>query len=61
VVCANGGVGFNYIDDYIENGVTGITLTPSDSGTAVTMAYTATSTTVDGTINYSIVNLGLGV
>lgn len=61
VVCANGGVGFNYTDDYTENGDTGITLTPSDSGTAVTVSYTATSTTVDGTINYSIVNLGLGV
>ena len=53
-----GGSGFSFTDDYVENSSTGITLTATDSGTAVTVSYTASSTGANGTIKYSITNLG---
>lgn len=51
------GTGFAYSDDYVENGVTGVTLTASADGANVLVSYTSTNT-VAGTINYSITNLG---
>lgn len=53
-----GGAGFSFSDDWVENSSTGITLTAADSGTAVTVSYTASSTGANGTIKYSITNLG---
>jgi hypothetical protein len=44
----------NYTDDYSENNSTGITLSVTQSGDDVTVRYTSTSTTFDGTIYYSI-------
>ena len=52
------GTGFVYTDDYVENSSTGVTLTVTDNTGTVTVAYTATSTGIDGSINYSITNLG---
>jgi hypothetical protein len=51
------GTGFAYTDDYVENGVTGVTLTAAADGANVLVSYTSTNTTT-GTINYSITNLG---
>jgi hypothetical protein len=51
------GTGFAYTDDYVENGVTGVTLTAAADGANVLVSYTSTNTTI-GTINYSITNLG---
>jgi hypothetical protein len=59
VVCGtSAGAGFSYSDDYVENSSTGITLSATDSGSAVTVAYTASSTGANGTIKYSITTLG---
>lgn len=52
------GTGFVYADDYYENGSTGVTLTAVADGANVRVSYTASSTGSDGTINYSITNLG---
>ncbi len=52
------GTGFVYADDYYENGSTGVTLTAAADGANVRVTYTSTSTGADGTINYSISNLG---
>ncbi len=52
------GAGFAYSDDYVENATTGVTLTAADNSGTVTISYTASSTGVDGTINYSISTLG---
>lgn len=52
------GTGFVYADDYYENGSTGVTLTAAADGANVRVSYTASSTGADGTINYSIFNLG---
>jgi hypothetical protein len=51
------GTGFTYADDYIENGVTGVTLIAAADGANVRVSYSSTNT-VSGTINYSITNLG---
>ena len=51
------GTGFTYTDSYIENGVTGVTLTAAADGANVLVSYASTNT-VAGTINYSITNLG---
>jgi hypothetical protein len=51
------GTGFSYTDDFVENGVTGVTLTAAADGANVRITYTSTNT-VPGTINYSITNLG---
>lgn len=51
------GTGFAYSDDYVENGVTGVTLTAAADGANVLVSYTSTNT-VAGTIDYSITNLG---
>ena len=52
------GTGFTYADDYYENGSTGVTLIAAADGANVRVSYTASSTGSDGTINYSITNLG---
>lgn len=52
------GTGFMYADDYNENGSTGVTLVAVADGANVRVSYTATNTGSDGTINYSIANLG---
>ncbi len=49
-----GGYTLNYTDDYSENNSTGITLSVTQVSDAVTVRYTATSTTFDGTIYYTI-------
>ncbi len=48
------GYTLNFTDDYSENNSTGITLSVSQVGDDITVAYTATSTGFDGTIYYSI-------
>jgi hypothetical protein len=48
------GYTLNYTDDYSENNATGITLSVVQAGDIVTVRYTSTSTTFDGTIYYSI-------
>jgi hypothetical protein len=53
-VQSEGGYVLNYTDDYSENNSTGITLSVTQVSDAVTVRYTATSTTFDGTIYYSI-------
>jgi hypothetical protein len=52
------GTGFMYADDYNENGSTGVTLAAVADGANVRVSYTATNTGSNGTINYSIANLG---
>lgn len=54
---ASAGTGFAFTDDYVENGVTGVTLTAVSDGANVRISYTSTNT-VAGTINYSISSLG---
>lgn len=46
-----------YTDDYVENTSPGITLAASQTGSDVTISYTATSTGTDGSIRYSITHL----
>jgi hypothetical protein len=50
---------FTYTDDYVENAVTGITLTASEAspGGNITMAYASSSTGSSGQISYSITHL----
>jgi hypothetical protein len=55
VQSANGYV-LSYSDDYSENNTTGITLLVTQSTNDVTVRYTSTSATFDGTIYYSIVH-----
>ena len=52
------GTGFVYTDDYVENSSTGVTLTATSGTGIVTIAYTSTNTGIDGSIKYSITNLG---
>ena len=52
------GTGFVYTDDYVENASTGVTLTATNNTGTVTIAYSSTNTGVDGSIKYSITNLG---
>jgi hypothetical protein len=54
---ASTGTGFCYTDEYVENGVTGVTLTAAADGANVLVSYSSTNTTT-GTIDYSITNLG---
>jgi hypothetical protein len=56
---STGTTGFTYVDDYVENGTTGVTLTPSDTGTQLVLAYTTTNTGNDGSIKYSITTFGV--
>lgn len=53
-VQAASGYTVNYTDDYSENTSTGVTLAVSQAGDDITVDYTCTSTTYDGTIYYSI-------
>lgn len=50
--------GFNYNDDFVENGSTGVTITPADSGTELSIGYSCTSTGANATIRYSVVHYG---
>lgn len=52
------GTGFVYTDDYVENSSTGVTLTAANGTGVVTISYTASNTGVNGSIKYSITNLG---
>lgn len=47
----------SYNDDYTENSDTGVTLSVSQSGDVVTVAYSTTSIGQAGTLTYSIFNL----
>ena len=53
-VQAADGYVLSYNDEYSENSSTGITLSVSQAGDDITVAYTASSTGFDGTIYYSI-------
>jgi hypothetical protein len=53
-VQAADGYVLNFTDDYSENNSTGITLSVTQAGDDITVAYTASSTGFDGTIYYSI-------
>lgn len=55
----SGTTGFSYIDNYVENGSTGVTLTPADSGTVLSVGYTCTSTGANASIRYSVANFGV--
>lgn len=50
------GYSVNYNDDFSENATTGITLSVTQTGDDVTVAYTSTNTGFDGTIYYSILH-----
>lgn len=50
--------GFNYSDDFVENGSTGVTITPADSGTELSIGYSCSSTGSNATIRYSVVHYG---
>jgi hypothetical protein len=51
--------GFSYTDNYVENGSTGVTLTPADSGTELSLGYSCTNTGANATIRYSVINYGV--
>jgi len=51
--------GFSYTDNYVENGSTGVTLTPADSGTQLSLGYSCTNTGANATIRYSVINYGV--
>jgi hypothetical protein len=58
VVYGSGG-GFGYTDDYIENGITGITLAAAEAsaGGNITVSYTSTNSGYVGNIKYSVTHL----
>ena len=58
VVYGSGG-GFGYTDDYIENGITGITLTAAEAsaGGNITVSYSSTNSGYAGNIKYSVTHL----
>jgi hypothetical protein len=51
------GTGFSYVDDFVENSSTGVTLAATDNTGTVTVSYTATAGN-NAIINYSISTLG---
>ena len=54
------GTGFSYVDDYVENGDTGVTLEAAHNGSAVTPLVTISYQAIgsgDGIIRYSIAHL----
>lgn len=53
------GGGFGYTDDYIENGITGITLAAAEAsaGGNITLSYTSTNSGYAGNIKYSVTHL----
>lgn len=55
----SGTTGFSYVDNFVENGSTGVTLTPADSGTVLSVGYTCTSTGANASIRYSVANFGV--
>lgn len=55
----SGTTGFSYVDNFVENGATGVTLTPADSGSELSITYTCTSTGADAIIRYSVINYGV--
>jgi len=58
VVYGSGG-GFGYTDEYIENGITGITLTAAEAsaGGNITVSYSSTNSGYTGNIKYSVTHL----
>jgi len=58
VVYGAGG-GFGYTDDYIENGITGITLSAAEAsaGGNITVSYSSTNSGYAGNIKYSVTHL----
>jgi hypothetical protein len=53
------GGGFGYTDEYIENGITGITLAAAEAsaGGNITVSYTSTNSGYVGNIKYSVTHL----
>ena len=51
--------GLSYTDDYVQNSDPDVTLSVTDSGSVVTVQYTASSTRGAGKIYYSLTHLGL--
>jgi hypothetical protein len=53
------GGGFGYTDEYIENGITGITLVAAEAsaGGNITVSYTSTNSGYVGNIKYSVTHL----
>lgn len=51
--------GFSYTDNFVENGSTGVTLTPTDTGTQLTVGYACTNTGANATIRYSVITYGV--
>jgi hypothetical protein len=51
------GDGIVYTDDYTENEQTDVVLQATESGNVVTVSYTASTTTYDGSIYYSVTHL----
>lgn len=56
LMVASGGTS-TYSDDFVENASTGITLSTTQSGTTVTVRYSATSLGFTGTMTYSVAHL----
>ena len=54
MVIASDSTGPTMSDDYVQNGDTGITLSVSQTGTTLSVIYSATNTGINGIINYSI-------
>lgn len=55
---ADTGTGFSFVDDYVENGSTGITISAVSDGANIMVGYSSTSTGSPGTIKYTISSLG---
>jgi hypothetical protein len=53
------GDGLSYSDDYVQNSDPDVTLNVTDSGSTMTVLYTASSTRGNGIIYYSLTHLGL--
>jgi len=51
---ASASVGLNYVDDYVENAPTGVTLVVTQSGSTMKFQYTSSDTGSDPVINYSV-------
>ena len=51
--------GFTYSDANVSNGVTGVTLTPADSGTELSIGWATTNTGAVSVIKYSVTSFGI--
>ena len=54
VAAANASKSLNYVDDYVENTPTGVTLTVIQSGSTMKFQYTSTNTGFAPVIDYSV-------